>query len=172
MGEQMRDNTKLKYKPSKIYSRIEDVNLEELKNQDIEGIFLDVDNTLFDASSIITEAVDEWLKKAISMGFKLCILSNTHSTKKVQLLRQRYNILGIPLASKPRQKGFNIARNLVDLPKDKLCIIGDQVFTDILGGNKFGIMTILVKPISNKEGIFTKIKRPFEKKVLNKLMEE
>lgn len=133
---------------------------------------MDVDNTLFDATCVITDAVDNWMKKAISMDFKLCILSNTHNPKKVQDLRYRYNILGIPLAGKPRQKGFKIAQTLVDLPKEKLCIIGDQVFTDIVGGNSFGIMTILVKPISNKEGIFTRIKRPFENRVLKEVMGE
>lgn len=166
----MQDRKNMKYKPTKMCNNIESVDLEELKSQNIEGIFLDVDNTLFDTSCVITDAVDNWIKKAISMGFKLCILSNTHSSKKVQNLRQRYDILGIYMAAKPRQKGFKIAQTLVGLKKDKLCIIGDQLFTDVLGGNKFGIMTILVKPISKKEGIFTKIKRPFENRVLKNIM--
>jgi len=65
-----------------------------------------------------------------------------------------------------------MALNLLDLKKDEVVMVGDQIFTDVLGANKFGIKSILVNPISKKEGIFTLVKRPFEKIVLNKLKEE
>lgn len=172
MGEKMQNNKLMKYRPTQICDNIESVDLNDLKTKNIQGIFLDVDNTLFDDTLIITDEVDSWLKKAKDMGFKLCILSNTRSIKKVQNLRQRYDILGIHMAAKPKQKGFKIAQTLVGMDKEKLCIIGDQLFTDVLGGNKFGIMTILVKPISKKELIFTRMKRPFENMVLKKVMEK
>ena len=65
-----------------------------------------------------------------------------------------------------------MALNLLDLKKEEVIMIGDQVFTDVLGANRFGIKSILVNPINKKEGPFTLIKRPFEKIILKKLEEE
>ena len=58
-----------------------------------------------------------------------------------------------------------------NVSKENMLMIGDQLFTDIWGGNRFGIKTILVKPISSNEGIHIKMKRPFERYVLKKYEE-
>jgi len=58
--------------------------------------------------------------------------------------------------------------DLLDEKKENIIIIGDQLFTDIYGGNRFGIRTILVKPIEKKEFWGTRIKRPIEKFIINK----
>ena len=54
----------------------------------------------------------------------------------------------------------------------KVAVIGDQVFTDVRGGNKVGMKTILVKPLSEKKDyMVTKILRNNEKKILKKYEE-
>ena len=51
-------------------------------------------------------------------------------------------------------------------------MIGDQIFTDVWGGNRIGVKTVLVTPINKKESVFTKVKRPFEKIILRKIKGE
>ena len=69
-------------------------------------------------------------------------------------------------AKKPRQKGYNYIIDKTKVKKENILMIGDQLFTDIYGGNRFGIKTVLVKPINKKEIIVSKVKRPIEKFVL------
>jgi len=55
------------------------------------------------------------------------------------------------------------------LKPSQVAVVGDQVFTDILGGNRLGLYTILVCPLNKKEFIGTRVVRQVEKAVLNRL---
>ena len=52
---------------------------------------------------------------------------------------------------------------------EETAVIGDQVFTDILGGNRMGLFTILVVPINKREFIGTRVMRKFEIMVLREI---
>ena len=82
------------------------------------------------------------------------------------------DINGLYFARKPSTKALEMAINILDLKKEEVIHIGDQVFTDVLAANRFGIKSILVKPLSILEGPGTMLKRPFEKIVLKKAKEE
>jgi HAD superfamily phosphatase (TIGR01668 family) len=75
-------------------------------------------------------------------------------------------IFGIPFISrayKPAKTGFHHAVTAMELPRDQVAVVGDQLFTDILGGNRIGLVTIWVRPLCTQEFIGTKITRRLEK---------
>jgi len=110
-------------------------------------------------------AVD-WIEKVKSSGFKACIVSNA-SKKRVVKFNERLKLYAIHRASKPGTAAFRRALKLMKLKEEEIAVVGDQIFTDIYGGNRLGAFTILVDPIDRKtEFIFVKFKRLFEKFVL------
>ena len=76
----------------------------------------------------------------------------------------------IYFAHKPSKKGFYKAQKLLGLNLNEIATVGDQVFTDVLGGNRVGMFTILTKPIDKRDIVITKLKRPFEKVVIKKYL--
>jgi HAD superfamily phosphatase (TIGR01668 family) len=70
---------------------------------------------------------------------------------------------------KPRRRAFRRALHIMELTSQETAVIGDQIFTDVLGGNRLGLYTILVTPISEKEFIWTRLMRKLERFVLNYL---
>lgn len=161
-----------KFKPTYMIKSVEKIPFVLLERDNIKGLIFDVDNTISTMGKGITEASYEWIKEAKELGYKICILSNSVNQRKVKKIMSDLDVMGLCFARKPSTKGFEMALNLLDLKKDQVVMIGDQIFTDVWGANRFGIKSILVKPINKKEGPFTLIKRPFEKIVLKKLKED
>jgi HAD superfamily phosphatase (TIGR01668 family) len=95
------------------------------------------------------------------------LLSN-NSKKHVEEIGTKLNVEGIHHAIKPRKKGFFNALKHMNLENNEVAVIGDQIFTDVFGGNRLNMYTILVEQIYIKDIWITKIKRPFEKYVLKK----
>lgn len=160
-----------KFKPTYMIPSVEKIPFVLLERDNIKGLIFDVDNTIATMGKGITEGCYKWIKEAKELGYKICILSNSVNLKKIRKIMADLDVLGLCFAKKPSTKGFDMALNLLDLKKEQVIMIGDQIFTDVLGANKFGIKSILVNPINKKEGPFTLIKRPFEKIVLKKLKE-
>lgn len=154
--------------PTCMFESLEKIPFDVLEKYNIKGIMLDVDNTLTDHENIMTKEKLDWLEEARKRGIRMCILSNTYNQKKVRKLMQELDINGINLAMKPMLKGFVFALDLLALKKEEVCMIGDQIFTDILGANRFGIMSILVKPFDKSEALWVKIKRPLEKIIIKR----
>jgi len=73
-------------------------------------------------------------------------------------------------AHKPNKKGFKKAKELLNLQEENIAVVGDQIFTDVLGGNKSKMFTILVKPLDERDILITRVKRPFEKAVINRYL--
>lgn len=149
-------------KPTYMFNSVQDISVDFLKKENITAILLDIDNTIITGSCKMTKKVDGWLKDVKKGGIQICILSNTWNFNKVKKLMLKYDINGLPHAQKPKLKGFNMAYNVLGVPKGNMAMIGDQIFTDVLGANKFGIRSIYVKPITKFEWLGTAIKRPFE----------
>lgn len=161
-----------KFKPTYRIESVEKIPFVLLERDNIKGLIFDVDNTIATMGKGITEPCYKWIKEAQNLGYKVCILSNTINLKKVKKIMVELDVMGLYFARKPSIKGFEMALNLLDLKKEEVVMIGDQVFTDVWGANRFGIKSILVNPINKKEGPFTLMKRPFEKYILRKLEED
>ena len=160
----------MKVYPDLYLNNVKEITLELLNKHEIKGLILDVDNTLIDYDKNLLEGAKEWCDNLKQNNIKVCILSNTNKVKKVEKVAKILDLEYIYFAHKPNKKGFYNAQKLLGLKVEEIAAVGDQVFTDVLGGNKVGMFTILTKPIDERDIAITKIKRPFEKFVIKKYL--
>lgn len=154
--------------PKLYVSSLFDINVQDLYKAGIRGILFDLDNTIIPRNAdVFSIEVSSWLKEIRSSNFKACIISNNNA-KRVLKLAGELDLPAICYAVKPRRKPFRQALKLLGTCPEQTAVVGDQVFTDILGGNRLGMFTILVVPMAGKEFWATRlISRQLEKYVLN-----
>ncbi len=142
-----------------------EINTDQLVKLGIKGIITDMDNTLVPWSDwIVYPNLAEWFSELKQKGFKLVIVSNNSRDRGGRLARE-LDIPAIWYAVKPRRGAFKKALAIMQLEPDEVAVVGDQIFTDVLGGNRLGLFTIHVEPISEKEFIWTKLMRILERLV-------
>jgi hypothetical protein len=145
-----------------------DIPLEELSAAGLRAFIFDLDNTITEWNSQELRAeVEAWFKIIKERGFKACILSNNGEQRIIQIA-QRLGIPFIHRARKPLRGSFLQAVALMEVNASEVAVIGDQIFTDVLGGNRAGLYTILVKPLARREFYGTKISRAMEFFVLRR----
>lgn len=149
--------------PHAVVNSLFDINIEELGKQGIKGIIFDLDNTIipWDQPAMQPE-ITEWLNCLVAQGFKLGLVSNNRRQRVKEIAAQ----FAIPFAArayKPAKTGFRRVVSQMHLTSCQVAVVGDQLFTDILGGNRLGLFTIWVAPLSSKEFIGTKITRQLER---------
>lgn len=158
--------------PDQLLNKVTDIDLADLKAQGIKGLLIDLDNTLVRwDSQELAEEFSEWLTKARSEGFKMCLVSNG-VPRRVRHFASLMDIPAVIPAFKPLSAAFRKAIKKLELSPKEVAMIGDQVFTDVLGGNRLGIHTILIKPLSTKELKSTRLVRKLERRVLNRLVKK
>lgn len=158
--------------PDQQLNDIFEIDTVYLKSIGIKGLITDMDNTLVAWSDRnVYPRLAEWFADLKKQGFRLCIVSNNSKEKGGQLARE-VDIPAIWYAVKPRRKAFRQALEKMELKPEEVAVVGDQVFTDVLGGNRLGLYTILVNPISEKEFIWTKFPRMLERFVLGRKRED
>lgn len=149
--------------PRLVVDSLQEINCNELAKSGIKGIVFDLDNTIIPwDSSEMRPKESEWLGTLIGQGFKLCLVSNNWN-QRVKEIADLFSIPFISRAYKPAKNGFRKAANIMELAPEEVAVIGDQLYTDILGGNRIGMFTIWVPPLSSREFIGTKITRQLEK---------
>mgnify|MGYP002560552758 FL=1 len=152
----------------KIYiKRVEEITIEMLQKNKIKALILDIDNTLIDYEENMEESVKQWAKDLKGQGTKLIILSNTNKKTKVEKVAKTLEIPYIYFAKKPLKSGFKKAKEQLKENEEHIAVVGDQIFTDIIGGNRCKMFTILVEPIKEKDFWYTAWKRPIENKIKN-----
>lgn len=154
--------------PTYIYDKVEDIPYELIKEQDIKLLIFDMDNTLIDNKHTYSQDLKKWAADMKEKGLLLYILSNSPFGKVVQKIAKDLGMKYIYNAKKPFLNGFNKIQEETKIPKENIMMIGDQLFTDVWGGNRFGIKTLLVKRINKTETFISRIKRPLEKIVLKR----
>lgn len=160
-----------RFYPSVAVGGIWDITVELLEKHDIKGLILDIDNTL--VPNHAAEADDKtikWIENMVSAGYKMCIVSNA-PRRRVEKFNNRIKLPAVSSAMKPRMAAFEKARRIMGLDNKHIAVVGDQVFTDIYGGNRAGMFTILVNPLDSREGMLLRVKRIFEKRVLKQYKE-
>lgn len=152
-------------KPDLYYPSILEIDLQDLRKRRIRGIICDMDNTLvsWEKKGVEREMV-KWCGEVREQGFKMCLVSNG-LLERVEKISHALNVPYVAQAIKPRRRPFKKAAKILDLHPTQLAVIGDQIFTDILGGNRMGMLTILVDPLSKKEFPGTKVTRLIERVV-------
>ncbi len=150
-------------KPTYRFESVLDITPEDIKNSGAEIILLDADNTIsLHGSQTPLEGVTEWIALMKSEGINLIIISN-NSKERIEPFA---NSLGLPFVykgAKPLKKGFLLGCKKLGGRPEKAAVIGDQLFTDVLGGNLVGAKTFLTEPIGPDTDPFIKFKRKLEK---------
>lgn len=154
--------------PNECFDKVEQITIEYLQKRKIKALILDVDNTLIDYHRNLSETIIQWVKELKNHGIKLYILSNTNHREKVEEVSQALNIPYRNLAKKPFKAGFLKVKQELEEKSENIGVVGDQIFTDILGGNRCHMFTILVEPIDKKDFWYTAWKRPIENKIKNR----
>ena len=155
-------------RPTSFARRITDIQLEELEREGIEGIVLDLDNTLVGYREIGPAAeVEAWVARALASGFRVAILTNNR-TQWATDIATSLNLPVITDARKPLVAGFRRARAVLDLPKEAIVVVGDQLFTDVLGARMAGLAVILTEPIAKGDRWHILMLRMIERLVISR----
>ena len=150
-----------------------DIPLEELYSKGYRGIITDLDNTLVGAKApLATPELLLWFEKVKQLGFKLIIVSN-NNMQRVSKFATPLNIEFVHQARKPSNAPFRKAMKQMELNPEQTIVVGDQMLTDVYGGNRMRLYTVLVLPISvTDEGIGTRINRRIEQIALTRLRKQ
>lgn len=123
----------------------QDIDLDRLKNMGIKGILADLDNTILPRrSDVLAPEVFNWLDLARQKGFQVVIVSNNFQGRRVRELAEKMGLPYIGKAFKPFSFGLRRGLRRLGLKPGQTAVMGDQLVTDILGGNLLGMYTILV----------------------------
>lgn len=155
--------------PNIYISSIYDIDFERLKSKGITSLLIDLDNTLVEHNSdMLAPKLLKWISKMPDHGFKVLILSN-NLKKRVSDIACKLGVPYICMARKPFPSSFRQALLQLNSTAHETAIIGDQLLTDVLGGNRLGLFTILVVPISQGDRWYTKLNRLVERIVFSYL---
>lgn len=157
------------FKADFAFWRVTEITPEFLIKNNIRGLLLDLDNTLTTHDNPVPgEGVTEWLDSMRSAGIKMVIVSNNHPPR----VKPFADMLGLDFVcegKKPLANGFNRAQKRMGIPFSQLAVVGDQIFTDMLGANLKRVRGIFVYPIEHEKTKFFKLKRWAEKPFLPKI---
>lgn len=155
--------------PDAYQKSIYTINYDKLKEDGIKCLLFDLDNTCIPyVDKEPSQKLIDLFDKLESMGFKVIIFSNSPK-KRLEPFKNKLNVDCCAKARKPRKEKFIKVMKLNNLDLSEVAIIGDQLVTDIYGGNRVGIKTIFVNPMSDIDMPFTKIHRIIEKRKINKM---
>ncbi|HXF83417.1 MAG TPA: YqeG family HAD IIIA-type phosphatase [bacterium] len=149
--------------PSRAAASVEEIDPADLVRAGVRGVILDLDNTIV-AWGVPgpTAAVRAWVARLLAGGLRVCIVSNNSRIWAAQT----GDVLGVPVvgwALKPIPFGFRRAMAIMGTTPRQTALVGDQLFTDVLGGNLLGLRTILVEPLSVREFPTTRLLRRLER---------
>ncbi|MBQ3816902.1 MAG: YqeG family HAD IIIA-type phosphatase [Clostridia bacterium] len=148
----------------KLY-RITDIKKSMLDKYGINALILDVDNTMSTHhGQVLISGLEEWIAEMQQSGIKLMVLSNS-KRRRVEPFAAKIGLEFISLGLKPLPFGYIRALKALCVKRKNAAIVGDQIFTDTIGGNAIGLKTILLTPIKPEDGISFKIRRRLEKVV-------
>ena len=134
--------------PHGFYERVLDIRPEELTRRGITLLLADLDNTLVSYKTPLpTEELRLWREKLAAGGVELFLLSNSRKPGRPKRFADALGIRFIGHAGKPKRGGYEKAMEQTGRTAAQTAIVGDQIFTDILGGRRSGITTLLVRPI-------------------------
>lgn len=154
--------------PDSYYKNVYDIDYDKLYKKNIKCIMFDLDNTLaLIDEGIPPKKVIKFIEK-LNKRFDTYIVSNNNK-KRIERFCSYFDATFVAFALKPMMRGFKIIKKMGNYKKEEMCIVGDQLMTDILGGNRFGCYTILVDPLGKKDLKITSLNRTLENLVLKRL---
>ena len=135
--------------PDVILKRLTELTPELLSARGISFLMMDFDNTIVPyTTDVPTEPMRAWLEQMKSSNIRLCVVSNSKRPRVVTFCRT-YGLDCITHARKPFQKGISECLTRFHLRQSQAALVGDQIYTDVLGANCAGLTSILVSAIDN-----------------------
>jgi len=168
-GLKKKGKSKMNIYPNIYFTSVLDIKIEFLIKNKIKVLILDVDNTLIDYYKKMSDDVVSWAKELQGQGIRMYILSNTNKKQKVEDVAKKLEIPYEMFAKKPFKKGFLKIRDILKTNEKNIAVVGDQIFTDVVGGNRCNMFTILVDPVTKKDYWYTAWKRPIENQFKKKI---
>ena len=155
------------FMPNDYVQSVFQIDIEKLANSGFKGIITDLDNTLvgWDVKTP-TKEIQELFKKANDLGLTITIVSNNNE-KRVSVFSKDLDVDFIFKARKPMGRAFKKAIQHMNIKPEETIVIGDQMLTDVLGGNNNGLYTIMVVPVKKTDGFLTRLNRIIERRLLN-----
>jgi HAD superfamily phosphatase (TIGR01668 family) len=154
-----------RFYPKRLAKSSYTINYEKLYKEGYRGILFDIDNTLVEHGADASERAIELFTRLKQIGFQTCLISN-NSDQRVSRFNKKIGANYIYKANKPAKKNYIKATEIMGTKIRNTVFVGDQLFTDVFGANRVGMMTYLVKPIHPKEEIQIVFKRKLERIVL------
>lgn len=154
-----------KFYPQKDFDSVYEIDFQALYEAGFRGLIFDIDNTLVPHGAPATEKVIALFQSLRELGFQTTLLSN-NKEPRVSSFQEKVGGYFIFDGKKPAPGNYRKAMDLMGSNLNNTIFIGDQLFTDIYGANKLGLMSYLVHPIHKKEEIQIVLKRYLEKIVL------
>ena len=159
---------KFSFAPDYYFNTFDEVTPEFLKSHGIEGILLDVDNTLEPYENPKpTEKVVKWFASLSENGIRAALVSNNNQ-ERIDEFNKELGLVAYSKVSKPSKKYLVKAMQDIGTKKENTIMMGDQVFTDVWAAHNAGIPGILVPPIRDKKNLLTRFKRFLEKPILHR----
>ena len=156
------------FKPHIKRERIADITLDDVKSLGVSALLLDVDNTMSTHHGMqLTDGLLEWLRLMQQNGIKLIVVSNSKRAR-VEPFAKKINLPFISLALKPLPFGYLRGARAVGEKRRNVAIVGDQLFTDMLGGFLSGTKKILLTPILPEDKLSFIIRRKLEKIIMKR----
>ena len=153
--------------PTRRFKSFSEITPEFLYSEGIKGLLCDIDDTFVPHNyPFPTKEVLEWAKSLADAGIRICLISN-NKYKRVRPFAKELSCPFFTTANKPSTKVLYKALAVLNMEKSEVAFLGDQVYTDIKCGNRFGIPTYKVEPVGNNAPIWVKIKRKREGKIKN-----
>ncbi|MGW9129131.1 YqeG family HAD IIIA-type phosphatase [Paenibacillus chitinolyticus] len=155
-----------KLMPSQFVESIHHIDIDQLKRNKVRAVITDLDNTLVEWDRpLATPEVENWLKRLHEADIQVTVVSN-NSKERVDRFCSPLDIGFICSARKPTNRAFLQAVRQMNVTIAETVVIGDQLFTDVLGGNRLGFHTILVVPVAQTDGFWTRFNRQLERVAL------
>ncbi|WP_430791356.1 YqeG family HAD IIIA-type phosphatase [Virgibacillus flavescens] len=153
--------------PNEHVKDVFEISPATLKQKGIKGVITDLDNTLvaWDVKRATPEII-EWFKEMNEYDIKVTIISNNNQ-QRVRIFSEPLEAPFVFSARKPLSRAFKTAAKQMNINKEDIVVVGDQLLTDVLGGNIAGFYTILVLPIVETDGKITQFNRKIERRILN-----
>lgn len=156
-------------KPTVALKAVTDITPELLEKLGTDAILLDVDNTLASPTSHIPyEGVQEWITRIKECGIHIVICSNNFE-KRVKPFSDSLGLDCVSMSLKPLPFGFNRAKRKLKEKPQSVLVVGDQIYTDVLGANLAGMKSILLIPRDEEKGFTIKLRRKMEKGIRKKI---
>lgn len=152
--------------PKHRFANIFEITPELLSALGVKALLLDIDNTLaLHKNPVPLSGAEDWIRAMERAGLKMIIVSNA-APERVSAFAKRVGLPFVAKGYKPLGIGFEKACAYLGIDRKHAAVVGDQIFTDMLGGNLFGVQTMLVEPVECEKGRFFRFKRHLEKKIL------